>query len=461
MQAFQQDSVSRRNGESSESYNSYPAQRQTAHLAENVSAYRAKYERHESMDSMEVVPNSNTRSQSIEQGTNNRQQNGGANLAIQNNASEDKTHKIILSGVKEEHHTGYVPNGMLHNWPATSTNLPAQSFFDGTTLHSIPQSMAVNPAAFDFSLWGGSHLTQHPATGQFYHHHFPNPYHNIHHQRSGAVNPEGHHQMQHQPQQIPQISPTNSSPNQQHQIKPQQLSPILSYPAQISPRGGDIVNNSVPQPAPSSSSHSSDSANSPPPSLFQSLLDQYQSLQFYPQDHSFGSLQSNNFDGYNRMQSYASAQEQQYPYQSYYQNNYLLQFPNTSSSNVVEAPQVVGNNANSPVSANSTATLHMPTPPGESSDNTHCKLETVSPGNGNITLIPLTKVRDYNNGKEVQRQTSPHAGTSVQLNANYILPQGQVLQFDGTGNKDTQNCGLTFNLPITPPPNVSISTPQK
>ena len=421
------------------------------------------------------------RNQNTQQGLPNKHQNGTTHLSIPNAVSSNKSIKLNHPGVKEEHHSMYVPNGSLHNWQTSSANssaLSGQSFFDGTTFSSIPPAMAVNPAAFDFQLWGGSYLSQHPATGQLYHAHFPNPYQNIH-PRSVAVNQESH-QMQHHPQQLPQISPTNQSSNQQHQAQQQQLSPVLPYtiPAQtnISPRGSEIVNNSVPQPAPSSSSHSSESVNSPPPSfsLYQTLIDQQQSLQFlqqpnYPSDHPFGSLQSNAFDGYNRMASYASVQEQQFPYsynQSYYQNNSQLPSPNTSSSNLVETSQVVGNNANSPVSASATTTLHMPTPPGDSSDNNLCKLETVSPGNGNTTLIPLTKVRDYN-VKEIQRQTTPQTGTNVvvasngPLNANFISSQGQVLQFNGTENKDMQNCGLSFNLPITPPPNVSLITPQR
>ena len=471
------------------------------HLAENASAYRPKFTeaqprqpqfsssnsyiehvpattRHESMDSVEIITTSNNRNQNTEQDI--KQQNG-IGAENQNAASCNKSLKLNHPGVKEEQHTLYTPNGVLHNWPTTSTNLSTltgQSFFDGTTLHSLPHTMTVNPSAFDFQLWGGNHLSQHPATGQFYHHHFSNPYHIINHQR-GVGTQEGLHQMHQQQQQLPQISPTNQSPNQPHQTQQQQLSPVLPYsiPAQsnISPRGGEGVNmnNSVPQPAPSSSSHSSESVNSPPPSfaVFQSLFDQQQFFQQqnYPQDHSFGSLNTNAFDGYNRIATYAQS-EQQFPYsynQSYYQNNTLLPSPNTSSSNLVENTQVVGNNANSPVLGAATTTLHMPTPPGESSDNTLCKLETVSPGNGNTTLIPLTKVRDYHNVKETQRQTTPQNGTNVvgtsgaPINASFISQHGQVLQFSGMESKDMQNCSLTFNLPITPPPNVAISNPLK
>ena len=155
--------------------------------------------------------------------------------------------------------------------------------------------MAVNPSsAFDnltSALWGGSQITQHPATGPFYHHPFSTPYPNIH--QRGSINPDGHYSaIQHQ-QQLQQISPTNQQHPSQHsqqQLQKPPVSPIVSYSTTpqptISPNGGNNVStNVVPQPAPSSSSHSSESVNSPPPSfsVFQSLMDQ--SLFFQQQNY--------------------------------------------------------------------------------------------------------------------------------------------------------------------------------
>ena len=165
-----------------------------------------------------------------------------------------------------------------------------------------------------------------------------------------------------------------------------------------------------------------------------------------------------------------SPQEQQlaYPYnQSYYHNNSLLPSPNSSSTNLNEMVQT---NVNSPVSASTTTTttLHMPTPPGESNDSL-CKLEDASPSEGNTGLIPLTKVRDYNNVKEIHQQR--HQSLSLQngtqlvgsnmVSLQQISPtsfnsrQPQVLQMNGVVDNKSNNCiNLAFNLPLTPPPNL-------
>ena len=219
----------------------------------------------------------------------------------------------------------------------------------------------------------------------------------------------------------------------------------------------------VPPPAPSSGSHSSGSVSSPPPSFtaFQALMDQsmFFNHQNYHQEHAFATLQPNAFDGYARM-AHLSPQDQQFPYsynQSYCHNNSLLPSPNTSSPNLAENQQLAGVNVDSPVAT--TAALHMPTPPGESNDSI-CKLELASPaGDGTATLIPLTKVRDYNNVKEIHQRQTNENGTNLgqnmislqQIGSNFSSQQAHVLQVNGM---DT-NCSLTFNLPITPPPNVS------
>lgn len=437
--------------------------------------------RNESIDSVEILTDVNNRNQNSEHETAPKQPrsenpaNPNQDITSRDlvcnarNKLNQNIDKSVYSGsvIKEEQQSVYVPNGIMHSWPATSTpmaSIPSQSFFDGTSLSSIPHNMAVNPSSpFDFSIWGGCHFPQHPAAGQFYNHHFSNPYHNFQ-QRTAGIHQDGHPSMVHQ-QHVPQSSPATEQASAQHSQHQAPVSPIIAYAVQpnVSPNGvaGGNMHATVPPPAPSSSSHSSDSVNSPPPSSLSAiqaaLMDQH--MVFYPpqgyqQENPFGAVHSNSFDGYTRMASY-SPQDQQLAYaynQSYHPNSSVVSTPNTDLPSSSEGQQFTGRSGNSPTS---TTALHMPTPPGETTDSV-CKVESASPENGTTKLIPLTIVRDYSNVTQHQRtqiganMTSRNGLPLQQNDMNFNSEQVQTFNaIDSNGS----NCIVSFNLPLTPPPN--------
>ena len=97
----------------------------------------------------------------------------------------------------------------------------------------------------------------------------------------------------------------------------------------------------------------------------------------------------------------------------------------------------------------------MPTPPGETTDSV-CKVESASPEDGTTKLIPLTIVRDYSNVTQHQRT---HIGANMTSRNGLPLQQNgmnlnseQVQTFNAIDSNGS-NCIVSFNLPLTPPPN--------